>query len=94
MQLLRVKFDGNLFEEESVFLHTLFSMWKLLHGCLCLEEITILLSKIEFIIYHKEKGRLNILDGLCFEASISYRSVSNVDQESQYGYCGSSGGSH
>ena len=50
--------------------------------------------KIEFIIYHKEKGRLNISDGLCFEASISYRSVSNVDQESQYGYCGSNGGYH
>ena len=51
--------------------------------------IAILFLKIELIIYHKEKGRLNISDGLCFEASISYQSVSNVDQGSQYGYCGS-----
>ena len=51
--------------------------------------------KIEFIIYHKrKKARLNISDGLCFEASISYQSVSNVDQGSPYVYCGSNGGYH
>ena len=87
MQLLRVKFDGNLFEKECVFAHSFFYV-------VVLEEMTILLSKIEFIIYHKEKGRLNISDDLCFEASISYQSVSNVDQGSPYGYCGSNGGSH
>ena len=59
-----------------------------------LKKTAILFLKIEFIIYHKEKGRLNISDGLCFEASISYQSVSNVDQGSPYVYCGSNGGYH
>ena len=91
MQVLRVKFDGNLFEKECVFTHSF------LCGSYCIDTYGLnnyFVIKIEFIIYHKEKGRLNISDGLCFEASISYRSVSNVDQGSQYGYCGSNGEYH
>ena len=56
---------------KSVFLHTLF-----LCRSYCIDVYGLnnyFVIKIEFIIYHKEKGRLNISDGLCFEASISYR---------------------